>query len=78
MTADVTTKILEQIRADIAELRVEFKREIGAVKEQIKGLDERMTLVEYALRGMATHVALIPELARVVANHEDRLTRLET
>jgi hypothetical protein len=65
---DVTTKILEQIRADI--------RELG---DRFDGLDTRISSLEYTVRGMAADTRLIPEMFRLlrqvadtVADHEVR------
>jgi hypothetical protein len=70
---DVTTKILEQIRAGI--------RELG---DRLDGLDTRISSLEYTVRGMAADTRLIPEMFRLlrqvadtVADHEVRITRLE-
>ncbi len=74
MTTDVTTEILQQIRADIRELR-------ESLEARIDGLDARVGLVEYAMRGMATDMHSIARLLRQtadeVADHGTRLDDLE-
>ena len=61
MRTDVTTEILQQIRADIRELR-------DSLESRIDGLDARVGVVEYAMRGMATDMHGIARLLRQVAD----------
>lgn len=71
---DMTIEILQQIRADIQGVH-------RSLSNRIDGLETRMTTVEYTLRGLATDVQQIPELVRLVrqvADHEARITRLES
>jgi hypothetical protein len=75
MTTDVTTEILLQIRADIREFR-------ESLETRIDGLDARLGVVEYAMRGMATDIhtvaRLLRQVADEVADHGRRLDHLET
>jgi hypothetical protein len=80
-TVDVTTEILQQIRADIREVRAEMKEgfkdlkiRMDALEARMDGLDSRMAVVEFAIRGMATSLG---ELVGVVSSHGRRLDRLE-
>jgi hypothetical protein len=80
-TIDVTTEILQQIRADIRELsgevrdlRQSLETRMDALESRMDGLDARMGVVEYAIRGMATSLG---ELVGVVSSHARRLDRLE-
>jgi uncharacterized protein involved in exopolysaccharide biosynthesis len=84
-TIDVTTEILQQIRTDIRELRDDLRAEIREVRTslegRIDGLDSRVGVVEFALRGMATDIhtmaRLLRQVADEVADHGGRLDRLE-
>jgi uncharacterized protein involved in exopolysaccharide biosynthesis len=86
---DVTIEILQNIRADIREVRDSLRGEIREVRDtltaRMDALETRQSALEYQMRGMAADVQQIPEMARLlrqvadmVADHEDRITRLES
>lgn len=80
--SDVTVEILQNIRAEIGELRAEMHAELRAVNERLDSHEARLTTVEYALQGIALDTKQILRLLRqvsdVVADHEERLDRLES
>ena len=86
---DVTIEILQNIRADIREARDGLKDEIREVRDRLTArmdaLETRQSALEYQMRGMAADVQQIPEIARllrhvadVVADHDGRITHLES
>jgi uncharacterized protein YukE len=80
-TIDVTPEILQQIRADIRELREEVRAELRDVRSSIDGLDARVGVVEYTMRGMAVDMhavaRLLRQVADEVADHGRRLDEIE-
>jgi hypothetical protein len=83
--SDVTVEILQRIREDIREVRDTLTARMDTLTARMDALETRQSALEYQMRGMAADVQQIPEMARLlrqvadmVADHEERSTRLES
>lgn len=79
--SDLTVRILEQLRAEVARLDAKVETKFDATNQHLDALDQRTMVLEHILRDVHAQVILLGRLARkhdvAIEDLRKRVTKLE-
>ncbi len=79
--SDLTVRILEQLRAEVARLDAKVETKFDATNQHLDALDQRTMVLEPILRDVHAQVILLGRLARkhdvAIEDLRKRVTKLE-
>jgi hypothetical protein len=73
VTEDITTQILIQIRADIADLRTTLGAEIGDVRTEVGELRTQVTRLDTSVRSLREQFGSMTQILGLLARNDERI-----